>query len=304
MSHKRIQGQKTPKGKKHHAKMAAKAARAGGPSAGKAVGKPAGKADGERGPRREAPRVDKRAERLKDGWVVGRHAVEAVLRHQPQRAKKLWVQDGAKKLEGIFDLAGEAGVDVSMLPKAKLDARVPPELVHQGLLLEAKAFPYAELEDVLAEKPTLIVVLDGVEDPRNLGAAARAAYAMGADAIVIPSRRSAKVTASAEKTAAGCLARLPVVVVDNLTRALQGCQKAGLWVTGGDGAGQEHPWQVDFTGPSVVVIGGEDSGLGRLVQETCDHVVAIPMPAEDVSLNAADALVALLYEVQRQRHSS
>ncbi|MCP4504221.1 MAG: 23S rRNA (guanosine(2251)-2'-O)-methyltransferase RlmB [Deltaproteobacteria bacterium] len=239
--------------------------------------------------------------RLPEGWVFGRHAVEAVLLHQPMRAKKMWLQEGSKKVDGLLEAAKEAGVHVEQVPRARIDSKVPRDQVHQGVLLEAKPFPYVEIDALIKQKPTLLVALDGVEDPRNLGAAARAALVMGADGLILPSRRSAKVTASAEKTAAGCLARIPVALVDNLNRSLKGCTDAGLWITGGDGAGTERPWDVDFKTPTVLIIGGEDSGLSRLVQDHCDHVVSIPMSAADVSLNAADALVALLYEVRRQR---
>jgi 23S rRNA (guanosine2251-2'-O)-methyltransferase len=146
-----------------------------------------------------------------------------------------------------------------------------------------------------------VLVLDGVEDPRNLGAAARAACALGADAVVIPRRSAAGPTASAYRASAGALARLPLVEVENLRRALDLLKERGFWTVGAEAFGSERPWQVDWRSKIALVVGGEDRGVRRLVREACDHLVAIPMANDEITLNAADAATVLLYEARRQR---
>ena len=167
-------------------------------------------------------------------------------------------------------------------------------------MLACGPFPYVDIEDFDAA-PSLSLVLDGLEDPRNLGAAARAAYALGADLVVVPRDRACAVTASALKASAGALARIPVAQVQNLSRALQQLKDKGAWLVGAEADASMPPWQVDLKSQIVLVVGGEDRGLRRLTREACDHVVSIPMPAPDMSLNAADAATVLLYEALRQR---
>jgi 23S rRNA (guanosine2251-2'-O)-methyltransferase len=136
-----------------------------------------------------------------------------------------------------------------------------------------------------------------------LGRAARSAFAFGADLLVIPKDRSAEVTAIAEKTAVGCLARIPVARVTNLNRALDDLKQAGLWVLGTSDKASKAAWKVDMKGPTALVIGNEEKGLRKGVAESCDELVQIPMQSPDMSLNAADALTVLLYEVLRQRRA-
>jgi 23S rRNA (guanosine2251-2'-O)-methyltransferase len=234
--------------------------------------------------------------------VVGRHPVEAVLEHQRDRAEKLWLQEGSQVAEALETLARKAGVPVTLAEADVLDGLAGRGNLHQGAVLQCGPYPYADVEDY-DEAPDLTLVLDGVEDPRNLGAAARAAYAMGASLVVVPRDRAAACTASAHKAAAGALSRIRVAQVGNLRRALELLKEKGAWIVGAEADGTAAPWDVDLKGRSVIVVGGEDRGLRRLTREACDHVVAIPMAGEGTSLNAADAATVLLYEALRQRKS-
>lgn len=236
-----------------------------------------------------------------DRLVYGRHAVEAVLKHQPGRGEKLLVQERTSAV-ALEALAKSAGIATSTVDADALGALVGASVAHQGCVLRCAPYPYTSV-DALDDAPSLSLVLDGVEDPRNLGAAARAGYALGATLLVVPADRAAGCTASAFKASAGALARIEVARETNLRRALDRLKEKGAWVVGAEADGKEAPWDVDLKGPIALVIGGEDSGLRRLTREACDHIVRIPMPAPDMSLNAAGAATVLLYEVLRQRRS-
>lgn len=236
--------------------------------------------------------------------VVGRHAVTSALLEAPEIAQRLYLLSGGKGLEDLAQLARSVGVIVESESRAALDQR-SGGVMHQGAVLTIRGFPYTPLEDAIAtlaeEERALVLVLDGVEDPRNLGAAARAAHAFGASTLIIPKDRAAGVTAAAHKTAAGALFRLQVVRADNLRRALDELKEIGFWIYGAEADGEAAPWGVDLTGKVCLVIGGEDRGVRRLTRDACDGVLSIPMTVPDVSLNAADAATVLLYEVLRQR---
>jgi len=164
-----------------------------------------------------------------------------------------------------------------------------------------RPYPYVDVDTLASGTRPALLLLDGVEDPRNLGAAARAAYALGATGLAIPRRRAASVTPTAELVAAGALAALPVAQVTNVARCLEQLKERGLWTVAAEADARTRPWEVDLTVPVAIVVGGEDRGVRRLVRAHCDHVVAIPMAAAGVSLNAADAACVLLYEMARQR---
>ena len=237
--------------------------------------------------------------RPREDIVAGRHAVKAVLEGQPTRSKRLHVASATEN-DPVIAAAANAGIKILRSDKGTLDL-LAPGLLHQGYVLEVGPYPYVDLEDAIAEGVKLALVLDEVEDPRNLGAAARAAYALGADLLVIPERRAAKVTASAEKTAAGALAKLRVARPGNLRRALQRLKEDGMWIVGGDNRTDLAPWNVPLGDRVVIIVGAEEYGMRRLTREACDHVVSIPMAAAGMSLNAADAATVLLYEAARQR---
>ena len=240
--------------------------------------------------------------------VGGLHPVRELLRAGTVVHRVLVAEgrEASTVLGEIRGLADDAGVPVETVSRDHLDARAEG-LVHQGVLAVAPPFAYAELDGVLdrAEGPPLLVALDGVTDPHNLGSIARTAEAVGADALLLPSRRSAGVTATAEKAAAGALAHLPVVRVTNLVRALDECRSRHVWVVGLDGDGPEPIGACPLlTEPVIVVVGSEGRGLARLTREACDVLAHLPMRGAVGSLNASVAAGIALYEVLRQREAA
>lgn len=201
-------------------------------------------------------------------------------------------------------LATEAGIPVMESPRGELD-RMTDGAVHQGLVLAVPPYDYAHPDDLLSQQlpgAPLIVALDGITDPRNLGAIVRSAGAFGAHGVIVPARRSAGMTAAAWKTSAGAAARIPVAQATNLTRALEGYRKAGFFVVGLDADGDVTLPGLDLADqPLVVVVGSEGKGLSRLVRETCDQIVSIPMAAVTESLNAGIATAVTLYEIAQTR---
>ncbi|MBE3014298.1 23S rRNA (guanosine(2251)-2'-O)-methyltransferase RlmB [Microbispora sp. NEAU-D428] len=214
--------------------------------------------------------------------------------------------DNDDRVREAIKIAADRGIALLEVSRDKLD-RLTESTVHQGLGLQVPAYDYAHPEQLVerardaAEVP-LIVALDGVTDPRNLGAIARSATAFGAHGLLVPSRRSAGVTAGAWKTSAGTLATLPVARASNLTQTLQAYREEGLFVVGLDGTATVDIADVELaTEPLVVVVGSEGKGLSRLVREACDQIARIPMNAAAESLNAGVAAGIALYEVARHR---
>ncbi|MCU7824069.1 23S rRNA (guanosine(2251)-2'-O)-methyltransferase RlmB [Kitasatospora sp. DSM 101779] len=240
--------------------------------------------------------------------VVGRNSVvEALQGGVP--ASALYVMqfiDTDDRVRDAFQAANERGIPLMEAPRAQLD-QMTGGLNHQGLVLQVPPYEYAHPDDLVAEaadvgEDALIMALDGVTDSRNLGAVVRSAAAFGAHGVVIPERRAAGMTAGAWKTSSGAAARLPVARATNLTRALEAYQKAGLMVVGLAADGEAEIGELDaLTGPVVIVAGSEGKGLSRLVSETCDIRVRIPMPGETESLNAGVAAGIVLYEAARLR---
>ncbi|WP_314174999.1 23S rRNA (guanosine(2251)-2'-O)-methyltransferase RlmB [Streptomyces winkii] len=241
--------------------------------------------------------------------VVGRNSVvEALREHVP--ATTLYVQqfiDNDDRVREAVQLAGEQpGIHLMEAPKPELD-RMTKGLHHQGLVLQVPEYEYAHPDDLAAaafdegDEP-LIVALDGITDPRNLGAVVRSVSAFGGHGVVVPERRAAGMTAAAWKTSAGTAARTPVARAANLTRALESYQKAGMMVVGLAADGDvELPELEALDGPVVIVVGSEGKGLSRLVGETCDVRARIPMPGGAESLNAGVAAGVVLYEAARRR---
>lgn len=209
-----------------------------------------------------------------------------------------------KRMEKLLKLAAERKVPVRQREKADL-TRLCGIDHHQGVALKVEPFPYADLDDVLADlkgsNDGLILVLDSVQDPHNLGALIRSAACAGAHAVVIPKDRAAGVTASAEKASAGAAGTIPVVQVTNISQALGELKKAGFWIFGADGSARRNLYQQDLTGPVALVIGGEGEGIRPLVRKGCDEVVSIPLQGGVSSLNASVAGGIFLFEVVRQR---
>ncbi|MBL1114644.1 23S rRNA (guanosine(2251)-2'-O)-methyltransferase RlmB [Streptomyces sp. 110] len=253
--------------------------------------------------------VPRRGGKGSNELVVGRNPVVEALR-EGVPANTLYVQqfiDSDDRVrEALKFAADRGGIHLMEAPKAELD-RMTNGLNHQGLVLQVPPYEYAHPEDLSAaafdegEDP-LIVALDGVTDPRNLGAVVRSVSAFGGHGVVVPERRAAGMTAGAWKTSAGTAARTPVARATNLTRTLEAYQKAGLTVVGlaADGDVELQDLEV-LDGPVVIVVGSEGKGLSRLVGETCDLRVRIPMPGGAESLNAGVAAGVVLYEAARRR---
>ncbi|MFH9425204.1 23S rRNA (guanosine(2251)-2'-O)-methyltransferase RlmB [Streptomyces sp. NPDC017529] len=241
--------------------------------------------------------------------VVGRNPVFEALRDGVP-ATTLYVQqfiENDERVREALQLAADRGnINLMEAPRPELD-RMTNGLNHQGLVLQVPPYEYAHPEDLAAaafddgEDP-LIVALDGVTDPRNLGAVVRSVAAFGGHGVVVPERRAAGMTAGAWKTSAGTAARTPVARATNLTRALEGYQKAGMTVVGLAADGELELQDLEaLDGPVVIVVGSEGKGLSRLVGETCDVRVRIPMPGGAESLNAGVAAGVVLWEAARRR---
>lgn len=172
---------------------------------------------------------------------------------------------------------------------------------HQGVVAEVDPYPYADSSELLGRSDALIVALDQVQDPRNLGAVCRSAEFAGAAGLVIPERRTAEVTAVACKASAGAVEHLAVARVRNLADWLADAKRAGFWIWGADAEASQAPWDVDLTGPTVLVMGGEGKGLRPRVAAACDGVIALPRAGRVDSLNVSAAATALLFEAIRQR---
>lgn len=209
-----------------------------------------------------------------------------------------------KRMEKLLKLAADRKVPVRQRDKADLSRLCGTEH-HQGIALKVEPFPYADLDDVLENlhgtSNALILVLDSVQDPHNLGALIRSAACAGANAVVIPKDRAAGVTAAAEKASAGAAGTIPVAQVTNISKALEDLKQAGFWIFGADGSAKQTLYQQDLTGPVALVIGGEGEGIRPLVRKGCDELLSVPLQGGVNSLNASVAGGILLFEVVRQR---
>lgn len=238
--------------------------------------------------------------------VAGRNSVLEALRTDVP-VSTMYVAsriDSDDRVKEALTLAAEAGIPIMETPRTELD-RITDGAVHQGMALQVPPYDYAHPKDLVDSQipgTPLIVALDGITDPRNLGAIVRSTAAFGGHGVVVPSRRSAGMTSSAWKTSAGAAARVPVAQAANLVRALEDYRKAGFFVVGLDMDGDvELPGLELATSPLVVVVGSEGKGLSRLVRETCDQIVSIPMSSSVESLNAGLAAGVTLYEIARLR---
>lgn len=208
---------------------------------------------------------------------------------------------GGPRIQEIIDACRAAKVPVRFEPRESLD-RLAKGSVHQGVVAIGAERGYRGLQDVLGLD--MLVLLDGVEDPHNLGAIARSAHAAGAGALVLPERRAAGITDTVTKSAAGALEYLPLVRVKNLGNAMEELKEAGYWIYGLDERGTTAHWEADWQRPSAIVLGAEGHGLHRLVRERCDYLLRIPMAGEVASLNVSVAAGVVLFDWRRKQSGS
>lgn len=238
--------------------------------------------------------------------IIGRNSVTEALRAQ-RSIIKIYIAEGGtdQPLQHIRQLADEENIAVEEVPMKNLNQMAPGSR-HQGVLAVAPPVTYADLTDVLAAASTagrvpFLVIPDGIEDVHNLGAIIRTAECAGADAVLLPKRRSAPINETVGKTSAGAVEYLPLVQIGNVTQTLKQLKKRGFWVIGADMEGKTDYFHSSLTEPIVLVIGSEGKGISHLVKENCDVLVQIPMFGHVNSLNASVAAALLMYEVVRQR---
>jgi 23S rRNA (guanosine2251-2'-O)-methyltransferase len=241
----------------------------------------------------------------------GIHPVRVLLRRSPQRVQQLWLstsRESAARLQELRALAGAAGVAVRDADDGILDRLAEGER-HQGVVVELAARagdPETQLEEALealAGAPPLLLVLDGVTDPHNLGACLRSADAAGVAAVIVPRDRAVGLTPVVRKVAAGAAETVPLVQVVNLARTLRELRERGVWLVGTADDAPRSLFEVDFTGPTALVLGSEGEGMRRLTREACDQLVSIPMRGVVESLNVSVATGVVLFEAVRQRRA-
>ncbi|GJM71537.1 putative TrmH family tRNA/rRNA methyltransferase YacO [Paenibacillus macerans] len=243
-------------------------------------------------------------------WIGGKHSLLEAL-HAGRAINKIWVAEGAQKhlTQPILAEAKNRGIVVQFVDKRKLDQMVPG-LQHQGVVAQVAPYAYAEVDDLLAaanergEAPFLLI-LDEIEDPHNLGSILRTAECTGVHGVIIPKRRSAAVTATVSKTSAGAVEYVPVARVTNLVQTMERLKEEGIWIVGTDVNAKQDMYQGGgvLNGPVAVVIGNENKGMGRLVRETCDVLLKLPMNGRLNSLNASVAAGVMMYEALRRRRA-
>ena len=242
-----------------------------------------------------------------DQWISGINAVASALEHDIEHVREVLVEAGNKnaRITEIEENARRRDISVRRVNNQALEG-IAGGLRHQGVIARyeaAKPKEESELPGLIeaAEGKALLLILDGVQDPHNLGACLRSAAAAGVTAVIIPKDKAAPLNATVRKTSAGAADRIPVISVTNLARTLRAIKDAGVWVYGMEGEATGLIYQTDFTGNVALVMGGEGEGMRRLTREHCDGLVKIPMPGEMESLNVSVATGVALFEVVRQR---
>ncbi len=241
--------------------------------------------------------------------VFGIHAVRHALERHPETVLEIRVQEGKKTAGGIADilrLAERHSLKVARQPREVLD-RYTEHAPHQGVVLtrrKASSSPAADLESVLeatGDRPALLLLLEGIQDPHNLGACLRTANAAGVDAVIIPRDRAVTVNATVRKVASGAAEETPVISVTNVARCLRTLKQEGLWIVGTDDKAEQRFYDIDLAVPLVIVMGAEGSGLRKNTRAQCDFFMSLPMLGTVESLNVSVAAGICLYEVIRQR---
>ena len=240
-------------------------------------------------------------------YIVGRNPVIEHLQRRTQAVEKIWIakRNTHSRILQIVTMAEKAGVPIEHCTRRELD-RLEPSVPHQGVIALVKPTRYNDLSSVLtkierSEHNALLIVLDNIQDPRNLGAILRTAEAVNADAVIIPKNRAVGITAAVHKASAGASTYVPIVKVTNIAHTIDTLKNSGIWVAGAAEEASCLYTDVDFRVPVCLVLGSEGKGLRRLVKQKCDYLVHLPMLGKIDSLNVSVAAGVLLYEVIRQR---
>jgi 23S rRNA (guanosine2251-2'-O)-methyltransferase len=239
-------------------------------------------------------------------WVFGIHAVDALLQRHSNRIEELWLQQGRsdERMQNIEEHAKQLGIKCKKVSREELDQEVDGN--HQGVLARAKPAQtlrerdLKELLDAL-EHPPLLLILDGVTDPHNLGACLRTADAAGVDAVIAPKDNSAPLNATVRKVACGAAEAIPFIQVTNLVRTMKDIQERGIWISGTAGEAEQNIYEADLKGAIALVMGAEGKGMRRLTRENCDYLIKLPMAGTVSSLNVSVATGVCLFEAVRQR---
>ena len=235
--------------------------------------------------------------------IYGIHAVESVLRQHPERVLQLWLQAGRKdkRIQTLLGLAGRQGVSVELVARDLLQKK-SADGKHQGVVASIRVGAGSQpgLKDILARQDLLLLVLDGVQDPHNLGACLRSADACGVDAVIVSKNRSPGLTPVVRNVASGAAETTPFIQVSNLARVLQQLKDNGVWIVGAAGEAAASLYDSDATGRLALVMGSEGQGLRRLTRESCDELVHIPMQGHVASLNVSVATGICLFEYRRK----
>ena len=240
-------------------------------------------------------------------YIVGRNPVIEYLQHRARYVEKVWIAEGNthSRIRHIIAKAQQAGILIERCTRSELN-RLEPSVPHQGVIALVNLTHYSDLSSILAkiqdnERDALLVMLDSVQDPRNLGAVLRTADAANADAVLIPKNRAVGITSAVHKASAGASEHVPIVRVTNVAQTLDLLKKSGIWVVGSAGEASCSYTDANFSVPLCLVLGGEGAGIRRLVKQKCDYLVHLPMLGRIESLNVSVAAGVLLFEVLRQR---
>ena len=260
-----------------------------------------------RADKRTEKHTEQRSEEQPAHILAGRHAVVEAIK-AGRGINRILLADGLRgpSVHELRDLARENGVTVDVVSRAKLDAAVPEGVRHQGVLAYVAPVAYVAVEEIIAaarergEDP-LLLLLDGIEDPQNLGALLRTADAAGVHGILLPRRHSVPLTETVARVSAGALEYVPVARIGNIAQTMCALKEQGFWIAGADMAGEEMYDRANLTGALVLVIGSEGRGMSRLTRDLCDFTVRLPMRGKINSLNASAAGAILMYEALRQR---
>ncbi|SFJ37354.1 23S rRNA (guanosine(2251)-2'-O)-methyltransferase RlmB [Thermoflavimicrobium dichotomicum] len=241
-------------------------------------------------------------------WIIGRHAVNEALR-AGRTIDKILLAKGVqtKSIQAILEQVQKAKIPYQWVPRSKLD-QLSEGGNHQGVMAQVAAYRYASIEECFSRaeekgEAPFFLLLDGIEDPHNLGSILRTADATGVHGVIIPKRRAVGLTSTVAKTSAGAIEYVPMVRVTNLNRTVEELKEQGVWIVGSDGSAEQTYDQVDYQMPVALVIGNEGQGISQLLKKKCDFLVRLPMRGRISSLNASVAAGILMYEVMRGRMS-